>query len=86
MSPTLINRTISPTLHALRQASFSTATPMLKPMVAEGAASMTGASKWRWSNLSPKTRKYIIAGATVGACVDSYVFYYYYWNTVFGKK
>lgn len=47
---------------------------------------MTGASKWRWSNLSPKTRKYIIAGATVGACVDSYVFYYYYWNTVFGKK
>ncbi|KAF4979665.1 hypothetical protein FZEAL_4156 [Fusarium zealandicum] len=73
MSPTLVNR-MSPVVFQAARKSYSTTT-----------SSTMGSAKWRWSNLSPKTRQYVLVGLTVGACVDTYVFYKY-WPRIFGSK
>ncbi|KAL6409558.1 hypothetical protein AUP68_05933 [Ilyonectria robusta] len=86
MSPTLVSRVASPALQAARHANFSTATPLLKPMASTStAATSSGFSKWRWSNLSPQTRRYVVVGLIASSCVDTYVFYQY-WPQIFGSK
>lgn len=84
MSPTLIARASSPALHAARK-HFSTTTPFLKPLTSESAPSAASSIKCRWSNLSPRTRRYVLVGLAVGACVDSYVVYNY-WPRIFGSE
>ncbi|KAH7157617.1 P-loop containing nucleoside triphosphate hydrolase protein [Dactylonectria estremocensis] len=86
MSPTLVNRVASPALQASRHVGFSTATPLLKPMTSGPTpASASGFSKWRWSNLSPRTRRYVVVGLLASTCVDTYIFYHY-WPQTFGSK
>ncbi|KAF4999557.1 hypothetical protein FDECE_11478 [Fusarium decemcellulare] len=84
MSPTLASRLSSPVLQVARK-NFSTTTPFLKPLASGVTPSTTSTLKWRWNNLSPKTRRYVVAGLAVGACVDTYVFYNY-WPRIFGSK
>ncbi|KAM0439875.1 hypothetical protein ACHAPT_000972 [Fusarium lateritium] len=83
MSPTLIARASSPALQAARK-NFST-TIFLKPLATESGPSTTSGTKWRWSNLSPRTRRYILVGLAVSTCVDSYVVYNY-WPRLFGSE
>ncbi|KAJ4327038.1 ATP-dependent DNA helicase srs2 [Fusarium piperis] len=84
MSPTLIARASSPALQATRK-HFSTTTPFLKSLTSESAPSTSSSTKWRWSNLSPRTRRYILVGLAVSTCVDSYVVYNY-WSRIFGSE
>lgn len=84
MSATLIARASSPVLQAARK-NFSTTTPFLKTLTSEGALPAASSTKWRWSNLSPRTRRYILVGLAVGTCVDTYVVYNY-WPRIFGSE
>ncbi|RSL67913.1 hypothetical protein CEP51_012599 [Fusarium floridanum] len=79
--PTLIARASSPVLRK----NFSTTTPFLKTLASESAPATASSAKWRWSNLSPRTRRYILVGLAVGTCVDSYVVYNY-WPRIFGSE
>ncbi|KPM38412.1 hypothetical protein AK830_g8163 [Neonectria ditissima] len=88
MSPSLLGRIASPAVRVARHANFSTAKPLLKPLATAGpipATTTSGFSNWRWSNLAPKTRRYVVLGASVGTCVDTVVLYNY-WPQMFGAK
>ncbi|KAM5346654.1 hypothetical protein ACJ41O_009659 [Fusarium nematophilum] len=84
MSPTLVSRLSSPAFKAAR-GNFSTAAALLRPMAPEGTPAAVGVAKWRWSNLSPQSRRYIITGLTLSACVDTYVLYNY-WPRISGSE
>ncbi|KAK7407948.1 ATP-dependent DNA helicase srs2 [Neonectria punicea] len=90
MSPTLLGRIASPAAQVARHANFSTAKPLLKPLLATAGSAPTatttsGFSKWRWTSLSPKARRNVVLGLGVGTCVDTVVLYNY-WPRIFGTK
>ena len=81
MSPTLISRIASPAARAGRPTAFSTSAPVLKG----DAVAPAPVTRWRWNNLSPRTRRYIIVGLAVSSCVDSWLLYNY-WGRMFGTE
>ncbi|CAM1501950.1 Fc.00g039340.m01.CDS01 [Cosmosporella sp. VM-42] len=86
MSSTLVARMSSPAVQAARHATFSTSATFLKPLAAETAPSASvPAGTWRWTNLSPKTRRYVVVGLAISTCVDTWVLYNY-WPKIFGAE
>lgn len=81
MSPTLVSRISSPATQAIHRATFSTSAPLLKLDVVAPAP----VARWRWNNLSPRTRRYVVVGLAISTCVDTWVLYNY-WAQIFGTE